>query len=65
MKGLALEKVSSRARGNARVEIRDRTIGSAIKEQSGGVGEALGRGEKVRHAQARTIRNEAGVNARQ
>lgn len=47
------------------MEIRGRIVGSVIKEQSGSVGEALGRGEKVRHAQARAIRNEAGVNARQ
>lgn len=51
----------SKARGNARVEIR----GSTIKEQSGGVGEALCKGKKVRCAKARTIRYEAGVNARQ
>lgn len=53
--------MSSKARGNARVEIR----GSAIKEQSGSVGEALCRGEKVRCVKARTVRYEAGVNARQ
>lgn len=49
-KELATEKGRSRARGNGRVEIRGRAVGSTIKEQS--VGEALSRGEKVRHAQA-------------
>lgn len=40
-------------------------IGSTIKDQGVSVGKALSRGEEVKSVCARTIRNEAGADARQ
>lgn len=40
-------------------------IGSTVKDQGVSVGKALSRGEEVKRMCARTIRNEAGADARQ